>query len=1019
MLGPESCTVWSLKFAPISMEWNPRCLPQSIDEREDLQETGAPENYPPVKVSHTNVANAEDENAEEESQESRESQVLRDLPESWEKVDGVSPGPDCQRGKETGKMPASFALRCFFLQLLVALCSSAKLSLPDSNCGRYLPDRLTLFFLSRSPPPDGEIYNQEISAVCIPKAPLSSLSPTAKVKDVTGFVLNSCGEVIGKSGRLLERSSTTKITCYKSYPGMPPLDFAEGSSFHVAAQGESNEEATIIPDSATGDIQSIVAVTVIYPCSAGFASRWVWILVGPAGLRKDCEKPPTKTVKNLVQHSSDMYTKHLQDFCQNVPDGFMCPVTCNSDRAPTGSIQCKNGRWQRSLNCREKRKVCLSPFKTLTVTTSGNSNNLWSIDGIVPDKRNRCDLFSRQGKKCKGTCSGGFGTGQLHCKRGQTDTSLAATGTWQARPNFVCNDPTVDTLYPRPAISFLEQVEGEKTTIRITVRVQHEPLVFRSNIKKVIFKERRNKMKKSTETAPSSETTSNMNSEADDPEEGDEATVQRLLMSSVDGGDHPMMPKWLRPMSRRLQTIDTWPATPTAGLKPVLVLSWWPLQENSCLDGGEYGACWNCLATEVTSRRQCWRGRSGPVGSPRGAVCGSALYEGDYYTCRWVGFTQEQACYARAPVGHLTEPAGYCVKKICAYQGGGKTCTEYDPPIYEQFCIGEPEKGVIEHAVIQYTCCDQNVVTYVGTVTGGQLDSMGTYELLVGARTLRQGTTNNVGTSWSEPHSITCAALVLTGTDAFKYTIEDKCKAVMPQDTCRVTCARGYFDEEEPGKTNGVYTCNAGLGEALVGDRPKCLQMPSSGQGCSAGNAIVRGAAPVPVVTPAICQQCAVVNGQSGWDSHEYETCRFWGDLASADFEAASGPDHNVPRRGDPHISKSWRSEKKFNHQGFGIYRYATMGVCAGGNFEVQVFQCQYKSGRNSVATGVAVRLNNGATVFVNKRSIEMTGRSNVEPSDSIHRDSQGVNIYSFSANRHMHNVKIKVFNEVLAVYIM
>lgn len=898
-----------------------------------------------------------------------------------------------------------------------------------SGISRYLPDRLTLFFLSRSPPPDGpldvdgkvrlrdsagEIYNQEISAVCIPKAPLSSLSPTAKVKDVTGFVLNSCGEVIGKSGRLLERSSTTKITCYKSYPGMPPLDFAEGSSFHVAAQGESNEEATIIPDSATGDIQSIVAVTVdginpawlgisqpadpieamqpcqddtiggqkvIYPCSAGFASRWVWILVGPAGLRKDCEKPPTKTVKNLVQHSSDMYTKHLQDFCQNVPDGFMCPVTCNSDRAPTGSIQCKNGRWQRSLNCREKRKVCLSPFKTLTVTTSGNSNNLWSIDGIVPDKRNRCDLFSRQGKKCKGTCSGGFGTGQLHCKRGQTDTSLAATGTWQARPNFVCNDPTVDTLYPRPAISFLEQVEGEKTTIRITVRVQHEPLVFRSNIKKVIFKERRNKMKKSTETAPSSETTSNMNSEADDPEEGDEATVQRLLMSSVDGGDHPMMPKWLRPMSRRLQTIETC----DEGV--------FTEQENSCLDGGEYGACWNCLATEVTSRRQCWRGRSGPVGSPRGAVCGSALYEGDYYTCRWVGFTQEQACYARAPVG-------YCVKKICAYQGGGKTCTEYDPPIYEQFCIGEPEKGVIEHAVIQYTCCDQNVVTYVGTVTGGQLDSMGTYELLVGAR-------NNVGTSWSEPHSITCAALVLTGTDAFKYTIEDKCKAVMPQDTCRVTCARGYFDEEEPGKTNGVYTCNAGLGEALVGDRPKCLQMPSSGQGCSAGNAIVRGAAPVPVVTPAICQQCAVVNGQSGWDSHEYETCRFWG---------------------DPHISKSWRSEKKFNHQGFGIYRYATMGVCAGGNFEVQVFQCQYKSGRNSVATGVAVRLNNGATVFVNKRSIEMTGRSNVEPSDSIHRDSQGVNIYSddkcaflnvnvktTSSNPgHMHNVKIKVFNEDL-----
>ena len=48
MLGPESCTVWSLKFAPISMEWSERCLPQSIDEREKNQDLEAPENHPPV-----------------------------------------------------------------------------------------------------------------------------------------------------------------------------------------------------------------------------------------------------------------------------------------------------------------------------------------------------------------------------------------------------------------------------------------------------------------------------------------------------------------------------------------------------------------------------------------------------------------------------------------------------------------------------------------------------------------------------------------------------------------------------------------------------------------------------------------------------------------------------------------------------------------------------------------------------------------------------------------------------------
>lgn len=34
------------------------------------------------------------------------------------------------------------------------------------------------------------------------------------------------GGVIGKTGRLLEVSSTYKITCYKRYPDMAPLDKA-------------------------------------------------------------------------------------------------------------------------------------------------------------------------------------------------------------------------------------------------------------------------------------------------------------------------------------------------------------------------------------------------------------------------------------------------------------------------------------------------------------------------------------------------------------------------------------------------------------------------------------------------------------------------------------------------------------------------------------------------------------------------------------------------------------------------
>ena len=42
---------------------------------------------------------------------------------------------------------------------------------------------------------------------------------------VSPLLESAPGSVIGTSGRLLERSSTTKITCYKSYPNMPPLDF--------------------------------------------------------------------------------------------------------------------------------------------------------------------------------------------------------------------------------------------------------------------------------------------------------------------------------------------------------------------------------------------------------------------------------------------------------------------------------------------------------------------------------------------------------------------------------------------------------------------------------------------------------------------------------------------------------------------------------------------------------------------------------------------------------------------------
>lgn len=38
-----------------------------------------------------------------------------------------------------------------------------------------------------------------------------------------------------------------------------------------------------------------------------------------------------------------------------------------------------------------------------------------------------------------------------------------------------------------------------------------------------------------------------------------------------------------------------------------------------------------------------------------------------------------------------------------------KTCDVYDPPSFESFCIGDPDADfAVDHAVIQYTCCDHD-----------------------------------------------------------------------------------------------------------------------------------------------------------------------------------------------------------------------------------------------------------------------------------------------------------------------
>ena len=82
----------------------------------------------------------------------------------------------------------------------------------------------------------------------------------------------------------------------------------------------------------------------VYVCMPCFGSLWVgsvpWRMPWD-DLQRHAEtsgvKPPSKTVKNLQQHSPDMYTTHVQNFC---------PLA-----AVRGSGWCDRGSWWILVNC--------------------------------------------------------------------------------------------------------------------------------------------------------------------------------------------------------------------------------------------------------------------------------------------------------------------------------------------------------------------------------------------------------------------------------------------------------------------------------------------------------------------------------------------------------------------------------------------------------------------------------------------------------------------------------------------
>ncbi|CAK9090334.1 Palmitoyltransferase ERF2 [Durusdinium trenchii] len=264
------------------------------------------------------------------------------------------------------------------------------------------------------------------------------------------------------------------------------------------------------------------------------------------------------------------------------------------------------------------------------------------------------------------------------------------------------------------------------------------------------------------------------------------------------------------------------------------------------------------------------------------------------------------------------------------------------------------------------------VDAFTGRGTGGNRSSGRAFPLLIE----RLRPTNIFGRSSLEANRAEHRA------EHCSKEIPASCAALEVGTSCEVSCnSQIYITNRQP-----------------VGQLPDCVLKSSQNHQISSGSS-----PPAPPSGPPAVPNCNACAAIRSWSDPRFAQCRAWG---------------------DPHFIRSWRpNQKRFDYQGSGVVRYASSGQC-GGQFELQAFQCQYKSGRNAVMIGLALRVD-GETVYIADTSVTSSGAVQVSPS-SIENDRTGINLQSsdgciflnvnrkqINANpKYFHNIKLSVLNE-------
>lgn len=179
-----------------------------------------------------------------------------------------------------------------------------------------------------------------------------------------------------------------------------------------------------------------------------------------------CEDPPgASLLANTEVFNST--------FCSDVPDGFVCPVTCSHGFVKVSELKCEAGEWSSSFQCVEQ--YCSMPNSTNVASLSGEHG---VADGIVPDAAAGCGYYSLVGAECRFSCSGGaqpgsWGDGLLRC---QPDGSWEPAGMAECRPaaEDASFGPEGTEDGDGPTITAVEQAGGDPSAGTGMLRVHWE-----------------------------------------------------------------------------------------------------------------------------------------------------------------------------------------------------------------------------------------------------------------------------------------------------------------------------------------------------------------------------------------------------------------------------------------------------------------------------------------------------------------------------------------------------------------